>query len=103
MQTTSSNEDPRANASVHDQIARRAHELWEQDGRPHGHHERHWLEAERQLRGTPPGEQDALAHPPPERHHGNPAYPSLAARTSIVAGHAGREEPVKKLPADALH
>ncbi len=102
MQTASQNEDPRTNSSVHGQIARRAYELWEQDGRPDGHHDRHWLEAERQLRGTPAGEQDALAHPQPDRH-GNPAYPSLAARTSIVANHAGKDEPVKKLPADALH
>ena len=102
METAPPNEDPRSNPSVHDQVARRAHELWEQDGRPQGRHEQHWLEAERQLRGTSAEEQDALAHPRPDQH-GNPAYPSLAARTSIVAGHTGKDEPVKKLPADALH
>lgn len=35
-----------------DAIARRAHELWEQEGRPEGRAVEHWLEAERQLRGT---------------------------------------------------
>ena len=36
----------------HDEIARRAHELWEQDGCPEGRSEQHWLEAEKQLRGS---------------------------------------------------
>lgn len=97
----SRNEDPRSNPSVHDQVARRAHELWEQEGRRHGNHERHWLEAEHQVLGVPLAEQDALAHPPPDKH-GNPAYPSLAARVSIVAENTGKHEPVKKIPADSL-
>ena len=37
---------------THDEIARRAHELWEQNGRPEGRSEEHWLAAERQLRGS---------------------------------------------------
>jgi hypothetical protein len=40
---------------AHEEIARRAHELWEQDGRPEGRHEEHWMEAEKQLRGSPIG------------------------------------------------
>ena len=48
---------------AHEEIARRAYELWEQDGCPEGCSERHWLEAERQLRGSSfgkaPGEKDA--------------------------------------------
>lgn len=94
-------EDPRTNPSIHDQIARRAHELWEQEGRRHGSHERHWLEAEHQLLGIPAGGQDSLAHPEPDGH-GNPAYPSLAARTSMIAENTGKHEPVKMIPADAL-
>ena len=31
-------------------IRRRAHELWEGEGRAEGHHERHWLQAEQELR-----------------------------------------------------
>jgi hypothetical protein len=48
---------------AHEEIARRAYELWEQDGCPEGCSERHWLQAERQLRGSSfggaPGEKDA--------------------------------------------
>ena len=37
---------------AHEEIARRAYELWEQDGCPEGRSEQHWSEAERQLRGS---------------------------------------------------
>lgn len=37
--------------TAHAEIARRARELWEQEGRPAGRDEEIWLEAERQLRG----------------------------------------------------
>lgn len=37
---------------AHEEIARRAHELWEQDGCPDGRSDYHWLEAEKQLRGA---------------------------------------------------
>ena len=37
---------------THEEIARRAHELWEQDGQPHGRDQEHWIEAEKQLRGS---------------------------------------------------
>lgn len=33
-----------------DEIRRRAHELWEQAGRPQGREDHFWLEAERQLK-----------------------------------------------------
>jgi hypothetical protein len=32
-----------------DRIAERAHQLWEQDGRPHGRDEHYWFMAEREL------------------------------------------------------
>ncbi len=35
---------------THDQIARRAHELWVQKGFKPGQEEQNWLEAERQLK-----------------------------------------------------
>lgn len=37
--------------AAHAEIARRAKELWEQEGRPAGRDQEIWLEAERQLRG----------------------------------------------------
>ncbi len=58
-----------------DEIARRAYSLWEENGRPDGEHERHWSQAEQQLRATPPARE------------GNGAYPSLPAREKIVAQH----------------
>ena len=32
-------------------IRERAYEIWEQEGRPFGQHERHWLQAEAELKG----------------------------------------------------
>jgi len=37
---------------AHEEIARRAHELWEQDGRQDGRDQEYWLQAEKQLRGS---------------------------------------------------
>ena len=34
-----------------EQIRQRAHELWEQEGRPEGRHEEHWARARRELEG----------------------------------------------------
>lgn len=34
----------------HDQIAQRAQELWEAEGRPEGKSDDHWLQAENELR-----------------------------------------------------
>jgi len=35
---------------THDQIARRAHEIWVKQGCKHGQDKDHWFEAERQLK-----------------------------------------------------
>jgi Protein of unknown function (DUF2934) len=35
-----------------DKIAARAYEIWQASGRPHGHDQEHWFQAERELRGT---------------------------------------------------
>ena len=77
------------NSVSHDEIARRAYELWEQDGRPENEEYRHWLEAERQLRGSPV-------------NVGNPAYPTLEERKKIVEKNTGKHETVRKIPADDL-
>jgi hypothetical protein len=37
----------------HEEIARRARELWEQEGRPEGRHQEHWRQAEQELGGLP--------------------------------------------------
>jgi len=82
---------------AHEEIARRAHELWEQEGRPEGRHGEHWLAAEAQLRG--PGPAPAATAP---ATGGNPAYPSLQSREKTVDANTGKKERVKKIPADAL-
>ena len=33
-----------------EEIAALAHQIWEKEGRPHGHHVTHWSQAEMQLR-----------------------------------------------------
>jgi len=37
-------------ARVHEQIAIRAHEMWQQAGGGHGNDKTHWLQADRELR-----------------------------------------------------
>ncbi len=38
-------------APAHDRSAARAYEIWQATGRPHGHDQEHWFQAERELRG----------------------------------------------------
>ena len=42
---------------AHEQIARRAHEIWVQQGCKHGQDQNHWFEAERQLKAELAGKQ----------------------------------------------
>lgn len=56
-------------------IQRRAYELWERDGRPHGSHEHHWHQAVSEIDGDPASagaEQAAGA----ARHSKDAAKPS---------------------------
>jgi Protein of unknown function (DUF2934) len=36
-----------------DRIRRRAHEIWEQEGRPEGREKHHWEQASREVEGQP--------------------------------------------------
>jgi hypothetical protein len=47
-----------------ERIRARAYELWEREGRSHGSHERHWLEATRQVEAEMAGEGAAAAVAP---------------------------------------
>jgi len=91
---------------AHEEIARRAHELWEQEGRPEGRHGEHWLAAEAQLRGPGPAPAATASSAAPASTApatgGNPAYPSLQSREKTVDANTGKKERVKKIPADAL-
>ena len=46
---------------AYEQIAERAYQLWETDGRPHGRDIEHWLKAERQLSGSAEARLDTAA------------------------------------------
>lgn len=35
---------------THEEITQRAHDIWEQSGRPEGHETEHWFRAENELR-----------------------------------------------------
>jgi len=41
--------------SSDERIRRRAYEIWEREGRPHGRDEEHWRQAEAELAGGAPG------------------------------------------------
>jgi hypothetical protein len=59
MNTTTHTDLPSTiSQTTHDEIARRAYELWLQEGCPHGRDIAHWREAERQVLGlnTAPNE-----------------------------------------------
>ena len=43
---------PKARLIPQDQIAERAFEIWEHEGKPHGQDQEHWVRAERELRKT---------------------------------------------------
>jgi hypothetical protein len=47
---------------AHEEIARRAHQLWEERGKPHGSDEEDWLRAEHELRhpSDAPGDTPAV-------------------------------------------
>ncbi|MDX7952774.1 DUF2934 domain-containing protein [Lichenihabitans sp. Uapishka_5] len=64
-----------------DRIAKRAYELWEQEGRPDGRHDDHWSTAEREAAG---GEAAVPSEPHPgmmgdgteEQNLGQPGNPA---------------------------
>jgi hypothetical protein len=47
-----------------EQIAVCAYLIWEKQGRPHGRHETHWLQAEKQLKADLAQEAGVLTAPP---------------------------------------
>lgn len=61
----------------HDEIARLAYLNWEKDGRPAGHDQKYWLEAEQQIKAT----GHLLAG-----EFGLPAIHSSAGRTASAGG-----------------
>jgi Protein of unknown function (DUF2934) len=52
--TSQANREERTSklAPGREEIAARAHALWEEDGCPNGHDQEHWLKAERELQSV---------------------------------------------------
>lgn len=63
----------------HNRIRQRAHEIWEQEGRPDGSHERHWRQAESEVTAA-----DAKAAQKPATAR----KPAASARTAEPAAAA---------------
>lgn len=75
-----------------DRIRARAHELWEQEGRPEGAGERHWTQAANEV------DADAArpaAKPAPKKAAAKPAAAKSAAKPSIAGANA-KPAPGKK-------
>ncbi len=66
-----------------ERIRRRAHELWESEGRPHGRDSDHWTQAEAEIRG-------AGALEPTEKAAGSRKKPPISKATSKAAGKSTR-------------
>lgn len=43
-------EDPHVSRDRHERVRRRAHDIWEAEGRPHGRDREHWHQAETELK-----------------------------------------------------
>lgn len=73
------------------QVAQRAYEIWEKQGRPHGKHDEHWLQATAELsNGSAPVAPPVAAAP-------KPAVPKSAAKglkTAVAAAAATPKEAV---------
>lgn len=80
---------------VEERIRRRAYEIWEREGRPHGRDSEHWLRAREEILTTlPPAERaDATAQVPEEP-------PARRAKGAAKAGKPGKEAP-SPAPAEA--
>jgi hypothetical protein len=78
------------------QVAQRAYEIWEKQGRPHGKHHEHWLQATAELsNGSAPVAPPVAAAPKPAAP--KPAVPKSAAKvlkTAVAAAAATPKEAV---------
>jgi hypothetical protein len=48
--------------NVFERIRERAYQIWESLGRPHGNHDDHWLQAEREILGKDTASSDSFSH-----------------------------------------
>lgn len=50
-------------SDINQRIERRAHEIWERDGKPHGKHDEHWAQAEAEIRAEAEAEKAGTEKP----------------------------------------
>ncbi len=81
----------KTNSPTHDEIAQRAHELWDSRGNPNGCDEEIWFEAERQLKAASP-EANGSGSVRSDPSHG---------RSEPTAGHLPRSAAPAPSPDDA--
>lgn len=78
---------------IQDRINRRAHEIWEREGHPHGRHDEHWAQAEAEIRAEDAGKP---AKPASTRKSG--AKGTRAAAEDMSAVEAGDDAAAKSTP-----
>lgn len=66
--------DEPATKPTQDEVAKKAYEIYLQEGRPHGNAEQNWLEAEAQLRHNGTGHQDQHSHKDHHNHADHHAH-----------------------------
>ncbi|MBL6457384.1 DUF2934 domain-containing protein [Belnapia sp. T6] len=71
-----------------ERIRRRAHEIWEREGRPEGRHEAHWAEACREVAADGDGTGEAASSP--GVNDDAPAPPQMPV-SGILGGQVGGE------------
>ena len=78
-------------------IRQRAHEIWEQEGRPEGAHERHWRQAENEMAAADakPVKKPAAPRKPAAAKAARPAAAKAAAAPKPKAA-ARPKAPAKK-------
>lgn len=79
-------------------IARRAYEIWEEEGRPHGHDRAHWDRAERELAPAAAATEVPAAEEAPLK---KPARARKAAAAPAEEGEAPAKKPARARKAAA--
>ncbi len=82
-------------------VSERAYAIWEQEGRPEGRDQQHWLQAERERDdfGTalPPGQAPSPASQPPPRRTPRAKARVSTQRTPTAAGMVDSPKPGERL------
>ncbi len=83
--------------TTHEEISKRAREIWEREGRPEGRDKEHWLQAETELRQE--GLRSQPGHDLRSEDHTVlkvPAGLNSTASSSSNSGSTAKEDPARK-------